>query len=243
MVAQPSQTDGLEGFVSNMNPWEPLAGFSRPIMPNNEEGGSASTSALKRKRSASNESSPAGAQSQALPSFSELVQHMDSDSEVAAGLILLSEPSNASGDPASPLRVPREGKGKAKATSSDDVIFISDSPTKEITSAQKGKGKETVKQPSPPPQAVKKSKSELLSGYTCPICFSPPTNATLTPCGHICCGVCLFTAVKTTMQRATVMLTPEGGLARCPVCRATIPGWDGKGGGVIGLKARAIFTL
>ena len=30
---------------------------------------------------------------------------------------------------------------------------------------------------------------------------------------------------------------------RCPVCRATIPGWDGKGGGVIGLKARAILTL
>ena len=30
---------------------------------------------------------------------------------------------------------------------------------------------------------------------------------------------------------------------RCPVFRATIPGWDGKGGGVIGLKARAILTL
>lgn len=44
---------------------------------------------------------------------------------------------------------------------------------------------------------------EPLSAYPCPICFSPPTNATLTPCGHICCGECLFTAVKTTMQRAT----------------------------------------
>ena len=34
-------------------------------------------------------------------------------------------------------------------------------------------------------------------------------------------------------------------LPRCPVCRATIPGWDGKGGGVIGLtrKASAILTL
>lgn len=49
--------------------------------------------------------------------------------------------------------------------------------------------------PPPPPQP------EPLSSYTCPICFSPPTNATLTPCGHICCGQCLFTAVKTTMAR------------------------------------------
>lgn len=46
------------------------------------------------------------------------------------------------------------------------------------------------------------SGDEPLSAYTCPICFSPPTRATLTPCGHICCGECLFTAVKTTMQRA-----------------------------------------
>jgi len=30
---------------------------------------------------------------------------------------------------------------------------------------------------------------------------------------------------------------------RCPVCRALIPDWDGKGGGVIGLKARAIYSL
>ncbi|KAI6004739.1 hypothetical protein EDD15DRAFT_1018193 [Pisolithus albus] len=45
---------------------------------------------------------------------------------------------------------------------------------------------------------------EPLSAYTCPICFSPPTNATLTPCGHICCGPCLFTAVKATVQRNTL---------------------------------------
>ncbi|KAF8965799.1 hypothetical protein BDZ97DRAFT_1658658, partial [Flammula alnicola] len=86
-----------------------------------------------------------------------------------------------------------------------------------------------------------------LSSYTCPICFSPPTNATLTPCGHICCGACLFAAVKATLQRAALsgMGGAQDGLgeARCPVCRATIPGWDGKGGGVIGLKARAIFSL
>ncbi|PPQ65187.1 hypothetical protein CVT24_011064 [Panaeolus cyanescens] len=81
----------------------------------------------------------------------------------------------------------------------------------------------------------------LLSSYTCPICFCAPTNATLTPCGHICCGECLFTAIKTTQQRASVIGPPED--ARCPVCRAVIPGWDGKGGGVIGLKIRAVFSL
>ncbi|KAJ7689039.1 hypothetical protein B0H17DRAFT_897852, partial [Mycena rosella] len=82
---------------------------------------------------------------------------------------------------------------------------------------------------------------EHLSAYSCPICFFPPTNATLTPCGHVCCGSCLFTAVKTMAQRGALM--PEASVARCPVCRAQIPGWDGKGGGVIGLKVRAIFSL
>ncbi|OCH89579.1 hypothetical protein OBBRIDRAFT_692389, partial [Obba rivulosa] len=85
---------------------------------------------------------------------------------------------------------------------------------------------------------------EPLSAYVCPICYSPPTYATLTPCGHICCGECLFTAVKTTLQRAHYSgPVNERAVARCPVCRAPIPGWDGKGAGVIGLKPRAVFSL
>ncbi|KAF5345999.1 hypothetical protein D9758_013867 [Tetrapyrgos nigripes] len=36
----------------------------------------------------------------------------------------------------------------------------------------------------------------LLSSYRCPICLSPPRNATLTPCGHIICGACLFQSIK-----------------------------------------------
>ncbi|KAK0214149.1 hypothetical protein IW262DRAFT_301885 [Armillaria fumosa] len=84
---------------------------------------------------------------------------------------------------------------------------------------------------------------EPLSSYNCPICFTPPTNATLTPCGHICCGSCLFTAVKVAKRRAGLMMGGGELLAnRCPVCRATIPGWDGRGGGVIGLKARTLFS-
>ncbi|EJF56085.1 hypothetical protein BD309DRAFT_992334 [Dichomitus squalens] len=85
---------------------------------------------------------------------------------------------------------------------------------------------------------------EPLAAYTCPICFSPPTFATITPCGHVLCGECLFTAVKTTIQRGAYTLPPgERMTARCPVCRAPIPGWDGKGGGVIGLRPRAVFSL
>lgn len=52
--------------------------------------------------------------------------------------------------------------------------------------------------PKPPPRP----QGEPLGSYNCPICFSAPRNATLTPCGHVCCGECLFTAVKTTIERS-----------------------------------------
>lgn len=44
--------------------------------------------------------------------------------------------------------------------------------------------------------------SDNLSAFACPICFSPPTNATLTPCGHVSCGACLFTAVAIALRTA-----------------------------------------
>ncbi|RPD55013.1 hypothetical protein L226DRAFT_515393 [Lentinus tigrinus ALCF2SS1-7] len=85
---------------------------------------------------------------------------------------------------------------------------------------------------------------EPLAAYNCPVCFSPPSYATITPCGHVLCGDCLFTAVKTTMKRGAYTLPPgERMMPACPVCRAPIPGWDGKGGGVIGLRPRAVFSL
>ncbi|KAI0267739.1 hypothetical protein BC834DRAFT_968660 [Gloeopeniophorella convolvens] len=77
---------------------------------------------------------------------------------------------------------------------------------------------------SPPPEP------EPLHTYACPICFSPPANATVTPCGHIMCGECLFTAIGAAAVRTGIASLA----ARCPVCRASIPGWDGRGGGVIG---------
>ncbi|KAJ3972708.1 hypothetical protein EV361DRAFT_777489, partial [Lentinula raphanica] len=98
--------------------------------------------------------------------------------------------------------------------------------------ASKGKQKATISTPAPgsspkpeiPPSILS---THALSTYTCPICFCPPTNATMTPCGHVACGSCLFMAVKSGMRRE--------GIDRCPVCRAEIRGWDGKGGGVTGL--------
>jgi len=32
----------------------------------------------------------------------------------------------------------------------------------------------------------------LFSSYRCPICLCPPTNISVTPCGHVFCGSCLF---------------------------------------------------
>ncbi|PPQ79045.1 hypothetical protein CVT25_002354 [Psilocybe cyanescens] len=176
-----------------------------------------------------------------LPSDTSSEQLWTTESDEVAGLLLGGDQSSqlsSSSGPSSqehPPKIDRKGKGKARAKTPDpeSVIEISDSPPAPAVKAE-----------APPARPASTSKPVLdpFSSYTCPICFSPPVNATLTPCGHICCGACLFAALKTTMQRATTTYpgVPE---ARCPVCRAIIPGWDGKGGGVIGLKARAIFRL
>ncbi|KAF8631632.1 hypothetical protein AX15_002272 [Amanita polypyramis BW_CC] len=69
--------------------------------------------------------------------------------------------------------------------------------------------------PTPTPTPIRAPHTpDGLSEYTCPICFCPPTNATITPCGHICCGACLFTAVKTTLHRGAMSFTREPNVAR-----------------------------
>lgn len=78
--------------------------------------------------------------------------------------------------------------------------------------------------------------SSRLSEYMCPICFSSPSAAVLTLCGHVMCGACLFASVQASLTRARNMgYGGDAMLAKCPVCRATLMGWDGRGGGVIGL--------
>lgn len=141
-----------------------------------------------------------------------------------------------------PGAIPSKRK-RASKSPEPEIIEVSPIPSKD-----KGKGKaKALPSPTPPAQAEPKGpEAEPLSEYTCPICFFPPSNATLTPCGHVCCGSCLFTAVKTTLQRGANMGMAIGvgeNVARCPVCRAIIPGWDGKGGGVIGIKVRQVISL
>lgn len=123
------------------------------------------------------------------------------------------------------LSLPLKNKNKSKSKGKSKATTISLSPTLPPTQSQFGSS----------------SSHEPLSEYTCPICFFPPSNATLTPCGHVCCGSCLFTAVKTTLHRGASMgvaMNTGENVPRCPVCRAVIRCWDGRGGGVIGLKVR-----
>ncbi|KIK56202.1 hypothetical protein GYMLUDRAFT_76307 [Collybiopsis luxurians FD-317 M1] len=129
-----------------------------------------------------------------------------------------------------------KGKGKAKEEDEEDELLL--------TSKSKSKGKQKALPPNAPASQVSPEilAEHSLSTYTCPICFCPPTNATITPCGHLACGSCLFTAIKTAQRRENRFGggAKEDGGPRCPVCRAIIPGWDGKGGGVIGLVMQTV---
>ncbi|KAE9406143.1 hypothetical protein BT96DRAFT_1058171 [Gymnopus androsaceus JB14] len=105
--------------------------------------------------------------------------------------------------------VQSKGKGKQKAV---EVEVDDDEPylygPKGIISS-KAKGKQKAVDPPPadttPPIPPEILAEHALSQYTCPICFCPPTNATMTLCGHVACGACLFTAVKTAMRRENIM--------------------------------------
>ncbi|THU98376.1 hypothetical protein K435DRAFT_838166 [Dendrothele bispora CBS 962.96] len=51
---------------------------------------------------------------------------------------------------------------------------------------------------SPPHQPPNSSTAVTsnLNTYRCPICLSPPINATLTPCGHVTCEKCLWKCIE-----------------------------------------------
>ncbi|KAI5451637.1 hypothetical protein NCC49_001618 [Naganishia albida] len=68
----------------------------------------------------------------------------------------------------------------------------------------KGKGKVPAKvDPDEPPE-------NLLASFECPICFMPPVQAVLTPCGHIMCGKCLFDTLKSQAIRDGKRPNPVG---------------------------------
>lgn len=112
--------------------------------------------------------------------------------------ILDSSPTSIAG-PSNPIPASSPGKHRIPTPTSPDIQIISStipSSTHELP----------VQEEQTKPAT---GGTEPLSTYMCPICFSPPTNATLTPCGHVCCGECLFTAVRASLQRAVVMAGPE----------------------------------
>lgn len=78
----------------------------------------------------------------------------------------------------------------------------------------------------------KASKGTPLAKYICPICFSPPKDAVLTPCGHIMCGECLFSAVRAARVR-NMESGQDASKTLCPVCRELLKGWDWRREGVI----------
>lgn len=126
--------------------------------------------------------------------------------------------------------VPAKGKGKGKQKAvvgahDEDVAPSYVFGPKGISSKAKGKQKAVSKSPSHTTAISPNILAEhALSQYTCPICFCPPTNATMTLCGHVACGSCLFTAVKTAMRRENMMgaASREDGGPRCVVQSITL---------------------
>lgn len=144
-----------------------------------------------------------------------------------------------------------KGKGKAKAVPDFEVFGPEKlAPSDSLPHLSQLQMESQPTDPPPPPadptpQTRPRSPTPPpASEYNCPICFCPPTAAVLTPCGHIMCGSCLFSAIETAMQRAR--MNGYGGEAleaRCPVCRAKLEQWDGRGGGVIGLEVKVALSV
>jgi hypothetical protein len=65
--------------------------------------------------------------------------------------------------------------------------------------------------PPPPPTPVL-SRSQPLAEYNCPICFYPSTRAMLLLREHVCCGECLFTAMK--QRRHSHVVDPRTNTAK-----------------------------
>ena len=56
----------------------------------------------------------------------------------------------------------------------------------------------------------------LLSSYKCPICLCPPTNISVTPCGHIFCGSCLYDSLSTNLRQEFDTVGRESGYGESP---------------------------
>ncbi|KAN0063573.1 hypothetical protein ACQY0O_004021 [Thecaphora frezii] len=85
---------------------------------------------------------------------------------------------------------------------SDDVIDLSATTQAEpeahsITNYRIRNTNLAMPRLSPPRSKPPPIEHPLASTFTCPICLCQPVKASVTPCGHVFCGSCLFDALKT----------------------------------------------
>jgi len=123
----------------------------------------------------------------------------------------------------------REGRPRKRQKHSETQQFLTDGNLEVVENPEPLAGPSRVKLDDDDilPEAPKEEPPDVLpipaaptvetnlSEYTCPICFCAPTNATLTPCGHVLCGSCLFTAVKSSIRRSAHLPDPDAKLPRC----------------------------
>ncbi|KAL5639618.1 hypothetical protein ACGC1H_006284 [Rhizoctonia solani] len=144
-------------------------------------------------------------------------------SSTTTGRLTRSRAAFQNAQPSSSLSPPPELEAQGSASHHDNLTVPAETPSNNNISQidQIAAGPVDAEQA---PSTPKKRKTlaqhddsndgPLLSEYMCPICFSPPTAAVVTLCGHIMCGGCLYGAI-----------TARGAPAQklCPVCRTPIP--------------------
>ncbi|EPQ26250.1 uncharacterized protein PFL1_06185 [Pseudozyma flocculosa PF-1] len=110
--------------------------------------------------------------------------------------------------------------GSVSSDESDGVIDLSVSTQatpaqRTITKYRLRNSKLTMPQRSPPRTKPPPIEHPLASTFTCPICLCPPAKASITPCGHVFCGGCLFDALKAQARQreannAAATVGPQG---------------------------------
>ncbi|KAG8895664.1 hypothetical protein FRB99_000395 [Tulasnella sp. 403] len=245
---------------------DPHTNHTRPLSTHSDADVSDVGETPSRKRRRVDETTGGGSRPGPSSSVNQEIEVLDSSSADEAPRSSLAGPSRKR---STPPRYSAAAKGKGKAVALDDISEIdtgneadleteSSSRPSASKSGYLSKAAGSATQPRDNPLDLPSVEHEAPRGldptlaeaaapaseYNCPICFCVPTAAVLTPCGHVMCGSCLFSSVESAATRARSM--GQGGealKARCPVCRAELEDWDGRGGGVIGLEIRLSTAL
>ncbi|WVR04169.1 hypothetical protein IAU60_001169 [Kwoniella sp. DSM 27419] len=107
----------------------------------------------------------------------------------------------------------QKGKGRAVITpidigSSPEAAFDNDESIRIVKVARKRRRSSSEAVESQLPiqegeggQGGVAEEDSLAGGYSCPICFCPPAQAVVTPCGHMLCASCLHSALTAAIGR------------------------------------------